>query len=90
MPLLEYFRLMHHSIDMEKARQEFIKLQLENMRRLELIREGDYGDPEFEMTIISDTNALLLEHVAGMHKWHKRVELSNSIQKKLMRVVSSI
>ncbi|MBV6506424.1 MAG: hypothetical protein ILNGONEN_02001 [Syntrophorhabdaceae bacterium] len=66
-PLLEYFKLMHRSIDMEKARQESIKKQLENIRRLELIREGDYGDPEFEKTIISDTNGLLLEHVAGLH-----------------------
>lgn len=66
-PLLEHFKLMHRTIDMDKAKQELIKQQLENLRRLELIRAGDYGDPEFDKTIISDTRGLLIERIAGLH-----------------------
>jgi len=65
-PLLEHFKLMHRSIDMDKAKQEFLKQQLENLRRLELIRKGDLGDPEIEKAIISDEKGVLIKKIAGM------------------------
>jgi hypothetical protein len=65
-PLLEHFKRTHRAIDMYKAEQEFYKQQLENLRRLELIRKKDFGDPEFDKTIISDAKGLLINKIADM------------------------
>jgi len=41
--------------------QEVIEQEVENLRRLELIKAGDFGDLDFEKTIISDGHRLSVE-----------------------------
>ena len=50
-PLLEDFKLVHRSLDVEKVAAERDALKLENIRRTARLLAGDYKDPEVDKLI---------------------------------------
>jgi hypothetical protein len=62
--VLEPFKQMHRAIDVLKAQQECLKMELENKRRQALLDSGKYGDPDIEkVVVVSDEKKQL---VAGL------------------------
>jgi hypothetical protein len=51
-PLLENFKLEHRAIDVQKAKAETRKLELENLRYAARILNTELGDPDFDKQVI--------------------------------------
>lgn len=52
-PVLEDYRLLHRAIDVSKAAAEVRKHELDNLRRVALIRSGQLGDPDIETVVVT-------------------------------------
>jgi hypothetical protein len=51
-PLLENFKLEHRAIDVQKAKAETRKLEMENLRYAARILNTELGDPDFDKQVI--------------------------------------
>jgi hypothetical protein len=51
-PLLENFKLEHRAIDVQKAKAEARKLELENLRYAARILNTELGDPDFDKQVL--------------------------------------
>ena len=52
-PVLEDFRLLHRAIDVSRAAADVRRRELDNLRRVALIRQGQLGDPDIEAMVVT-------------------------------------
>lgn len=52
-PVLEDFRLLHRAIDVSRVAAEVRRRELDNLRRVALIRQGQLGDPDIETMVVA-------------------------------------
>jgi hypothetical protein len=54
-PVLEDFRLLHRAIDVSRVAADVRRRELDNLRRVALIRAGHLGDPDIETMVVAPT-----------------------------------
>ncbi len=61
--LLEDFKLRHREADSQKAAAEARMAEIDVMRRVKLLQEGDYSDPDFDKSIriIGDPSKVVID-----------------------------